>query len=174
MPTVAYRAVRERRKFVKAPEIKAALGVTLDTVVKRRFLIRFRRVVGNWNHKPAFQARKFITTEYLKVNVFPAGPNKQIYKWVTDGTKGPYKIPKAGPGYLAFVWGGPGSYKPKTKPVGQYGGMGVATGTLRRGIMQVTHPGITPREFEKAIKDDEKEWVSRTMELAWRRAIRSV
>ena len=146
----------------------------MDTVVKRRFLIRFRRVVGNWNHKPVFQARKFITAEYLKVNVFPTGPNTQIYKWVTDGTKGGYKIPKAGPGYLAFVWGGKGSYKPKTKPVGQYGGMGVATGTLRRGVMQVTHPGIKAREFERAIKEDEKDWVNRTLENAWRRAIRSV
>jgi len=170
VPTVAYRVTRSRRKFIKAPEIKAALASHLDTVVKRRFLIRFRRVVGNWKHKPQFRARKFITTDYLKVNVFPAGPNKQIYKWVTDGTKGPYPIPKAGPGYLAFTLG----YKPKTKPVGQYGGMGVATGAKVRGVMQVMHPGIVPREFEKSIKEDEKPWVSRTLELAWRRAIRSV
>lgn len=146
----------------------------LDNVVKRRFLTRFQRVVGNWKHKPVFQGRKFITRDYLKVNVFPTGPNKQIYKWVTDGTKGPYPIPKAGPGYLAFVWGGPGSYKPKTKPVGQYGGMGVVVGgTLRRGVMQVMHPGIKARQFEKAIREDEKAWYSRTMELAWRRAIRN-
>ena len=167
MPTVAYRVVRSRRKFIKAPEIKAALGVTLDTVVKRRFLIRFRRVVGNWKHKPVFQARKFITMEYLKVNVFPTGPNKQIYKWVTDGTKAHVIKARNAPA-LAFQLG----YKPKTRPVGQYGGMGVATGK-RVYAQEVHHPGTKPREFERAIKEDEKAWVNKTLENAWRRAIRS-
>ena len=168
MPTVAYRITRGRRKFVKSPEIKAALGVTLDTVVKRRFLIRFRRVVGNWNHKPVFQARKFITTDYLKVNVFPTGPNAQIYKWVTDGTRAHIIRARNAP-MLAFQLG----YKPKTRPVGQYGGMGVATGS-KVFAKEVRHPGTKAREFERAIKEDEKDWVNRTLENAWRRAIRSV
>jgi len=168
MPTVAYRAVRSRRKFVKAPEIKVALGVTLDDVIKKRLLKRFQVVVGNWEHKPRFQARKFITTDYLKVNVFPTGPNAQIYKWVTDGTRA-HTIRARNAPMLAFQLG----YKPKTKPVGQYGGMGVATGA-KVFAKEVHHPGTKAREFEKAIKEDEKEWVSRTLKNAWRRAIRSV
>ena len=168
MPTIAYRAVRSRRKFVKSLEIKAALGAHLDAVVKRRFLTRFRRVVGDWKHKPQFRARKFITADYVKVNVFPAGPNKRIYEYVTLGTRAHIIRARHAPA-LAFQLG----YKPRTKPVGQYGGMGVATGKLVFA-QEVHHPGTVAREFERAIKEDEKAWFSRTMELAWRRAIRSV
>lgn len=174
MPTVAYRAIRSRRKFIKSKEIKAYLGAHLDSDVKPRLVRRFDLIVANWHHKPEFRARKYITADFIKVHVYPAGPNKQIYKWVTGGTK-PHPIPKHGPGFLAFVWGGPGSYKAKTKPVGQFGGPGVVVGgTLRSGVMQVQHPGTEARKFEESVRNDAKRWYSRTMENAWRRAIRSV
>lgn len=170
MPVVAYRAVRSRRKFDKAPQIIKHLEATLDNEVKPLLIKRFDLIVKNWKHKPKFKARKYIRPDSIRVAVYPAGTreNVQIYKWVTKGTRGPYPIPKAGPGYLAFQLG----YKPKTRPVGQFGGPGKATGEKIKGVMQVSHPGIEARKFEESVKNDAKKWYSRTMENAWRRAIR--
>ena len=168
---VAFRSVRGRRVFLEASTaVTQKLGDFMDATVKPHFIQRFELVVENWKHKPKFQARKYITGDYIKLAVYPTGPNKQIYEWVTEGTKGGYKIPKAGPGYLAFQLG----YKPKTKPPGKIGGPGVYTGPWVRGVMQVTHPGIKARDFESVIMKEEKDWNSREMENAWRRIIREL
>ena len=170
MPTVAYRAVRSRRKFVKAPQIKKALGRRMDAKVKPHFIAAFDEKVSDWSVKPEFKARKFITPDYIKVNVYPAGAGKQRWIWVSRGTKGPYNIPTAGPGLLSFMLG----YSARTKPRGRaHVGTGKAKGPRVTGIMQVQHPGIEAREFEEVIAEDEKDWYSRTMENLWRQAIRS-
>jgi hypothetical protein len=171
MPTVAMRAVRSRRKFVKAPTVQPKIGAVLDNVVKPHFIDEFDGVVSDWSGKPQFKARKFIRVDKIWITVFPAGPNKDKWIWVSRGTKGPYPIPKAGPSFLSFVLG----YSARTKPRGQaHVGSGTATGPAVAGIMQVQHPGIEAREFEEVIKEDNEEWYSRTMENAWRRIIRSL
>jgi len=171
MPTVAYRAVRGRRKFIKAPEVKKKLGTVLDDTVKPHFIAKFDDVVSDWSGKPDFKARKFITLDYIKVNVFPAGANKQKWIWVSRGTKGPYLIPKAGPGLLAFTMG----YSARTKPVGQHHvGSGTATGDSVVMFGQVEHPGIEARLFEETIAKEQKQWYAKTMENAFRRIIRSL
>ena len=168
---VAFRTIRSRRKFVNNPKIRKYMDRAVDTEVKPHFIDRFKMVVSNWEHKVDFQAKKYLTSDYTKLYVYPTGANKQIWAWVSGGTKGPYKIPKSGPGLLSFRTG----YKPKTKAVGKFGGPGVFTGARVTGIMQVKqHPGIEAREFEKTIMDDEKGWYNREMENAWRRAIRSL
>lgn len=170
MPTVAFRTIRGRKKFSNNAKIKQYLGNVLDNEVKPHFIQRFDMVVANWDHKVDFRARKFLRTDKIWLNVFPTGPNKQIWVWVSKGTRGPYPIPKRGPGFLAFKTG----YKPKTKPVGKFGGPGIFTGDTVMGVMQVQHPGIEAREFERIIAEDEKAWFSRAMENGWRRAIRSL
>ena len=96
-----------------------------------------------------------------------------IYGFVTGGTK-PHKITARRAPTLVFMWGGPGSYKPKTKPKGKIGGPGIVVGgTLHRPV-SVNHPGTEARDFESTIADDEKPWFSRTMENAWKRAIRKL
>jgi len=142
----------------------------IDNEVKPHFIQRFKMVTANWKHQVDFQARKFLTANRTWLNVFPAGPNKKIWIWVSKGTEGPYPIPKSGPGFLAFKTG----YKPKTKAPGKFGGPGIFTGSTVMGVMQVQHPGIEAREFEKIIAEDEKDWYNRTMENAWKRAIRSL
>jgi hypothetical protein len=170
MPTVAMRAVRGRRRFANNAKVKRYLGNVVDDEVKPHFIQRFKMVVANWKHQVDFQARKFFRPDEIRLNVFPAGENKQIWIWVSGGTKGPYPIPKAGPGFLAFKTG----YKPKTKSPGKFGGPGIFTGSTVKGVMQVQHPGIEAREFERIIREDEESWYNRTMENAWRRAIRSL
>ena len=110
MPTVAYRVTRSRRAFVNAPKVKAVLEQALDSEVKPHFIKAFERVVANWEHKPQFKGRKSITSDAISVNVFPSGPNKMIYTYVTKGTR-PHTITPKNARRLAFMWGGKGSYK---------------------------------------------------------------
>ena len=175
MPTVAFRAVRTRRKFINYPKVKRELERTLDDEAKPRFIQRFRLVVMNWKHQPDFKARKFIREDKIWLDVFPAGDKEDvaIYGFVTGGTK-PHKIRARRAPRLAFMWGGPGSYKPKTAPKGKIGGPGIVVGGTLRRPYEVQHPGTEARDFEGVIRDDEKRWYSRTMENAWRRAIRSL
>lgn len=166
---VAFRAVRSNRKFSKSPQIMRYMGQHLDTEVKQHFIREFERRVANWSHKVNFDARKFITADSISINVFPTGANKKYWTWNDLGTK-PHKIPKAGPKFLAFSLG----YKPKTAPVGKFGGPGTYKGPKVKGVMQVDHPGTKPRKHTETIAKDNKAWYSRSMRNAWRRAIRSV
>jgi hypothetical protein len=169
MPEAAYRAVRSRRKFSQARQIMRLVERGIDTRVKPHFIEEFERRVVNWEHQPDFKARKFLTTDAIKLNVFPAGPHKMLWVWTDKGTKA-HKIPKAGPGFLSFKTG----YKPKTAPVGKFGGPGIFTGERVTMFGQVDHPGTKAREFTKTIKDDNKTWYRKTMESIWRQAIRAV
>ena len=173
MPTIAYRAVRSRRVFVNAPKVRKYLEAGIDSEVKPHMLKQFRRVVSNWKHKVEFKSRKFITADSIKLNIFAAGPHKKIWTFVVGGTKR-HKIPKvARPGKrLAFMWGGPGSYVPKTSPPAKFGGPGIVRGGTLRRPKQVDHPGTKPRPFPKEIRKEETPWFRRTMENMWRRAIR--
>jgi len=173
MPTVAIRVTRGRRKFAQSRKVKRGLGVVLDNEVKPHFIDAFKRVVANWKHKVEFKARKFIRVDKIWLDVFPAGDNKDIWTFVTKGTR-PHPIRPRRAKTLAFLWGGKGSYKPKTAPVGKFGGPGVVSGGTMFFSKGVNHPGSEAREFEKTIKEDNKAWFSRTMENAWRRVIRSL
>ena len=174
MPTVAFRVTRSRRAFVNAPQVKKVLEKALDGEVKPHFIDEFDKVVANWKHKPTFKGRKFITADALSVTIYPEGAkSKEIYGYVTKGTR-PHVIRAKNVPYLVFMWGGPGSYKSKTAPGGKFGGPGIVVGgelTVRR---QVNHPGNAARDFEGVIRKKEKPWFSRTMENAWRRAIRAM
>lgn len=180
MPTIAYRTVRSRRKFVRHAEVRRELSRVLDGPVKKRFLKQFSRIVASWKpeNKPKFKARKFIRPDSISVDVFPTG-NTEIYMFVTKGTKR-HKIPsvpKSGVGkdFLFFRWAGPGSYKPKTGPRGKFRGPGrVSAGAPLVRMKQVDHPGNKPRDFEGVIRKRNLKWWRRTMENAWRRALRRV
>ena len=175
MPTVAFRAIRSRRKFMHSAKVKRQLAAVLDDKVKPHFIQRFKMVVANWDHKPEFEGRKFIRPDKMWVNIFPAGEHKKIWIFVTKGTR-KHLIPKhpKTDGTLAFQWGGKGSYKPKTKPPGKFGGPGVVIGGEMHFPKQVKHPGSEGRGFEKIIREDEKPWFSRTMNNSWRRIIRAL
>ena len=77
MPQVAYRAVRSRRKFSKAPQIKAGLLHHMQSVVEPHFEKEFDKRVANWDHKPEFRGKSKATTDALSTEIFPIGPNKK-------------------------------------------------------------------------------------------------
>jgi len=171
MPTVAFRVTRSRRKFIEYPKVKRGVAAVLDNEAKPLFVDAFKEKVSDWNGKPDFQARKFIRTDKIWIDIFPAGEYKQHWIWVSRGTRGPYPIPKGGPSFLAFTAG----YSARTKPRGQaHVGSGTASGPFVAGIMQFDHPGIEPREFEEVIREDNAAEFSRIMENGWRRVIRSL
>ena len=173
MPTVAFRVTRSRRAFVNAPKVKKVLEAALDGEVKPHFIDAFDKIVANWEHKPIFKGRKFVTADAIWVNIFPTGTNKLIYTYVTKGTR-PHVIRVKNAQMLAFMWGGPGSYNAKTGPGGKFGGPGTVSGGTMTFAKQVNHPGNAARDFERVILKQEKQWYSRTMENAWRRAIRAM
>ena len=169
--TVAYRALRSRRKFVNMPEVKKQLEQVLEREVKPELIKRFERVTVNWEHKVDFRGRKFVNTKRIMVRIFAAGPNKKIWRYVSLGTR-PHTIKATRAPFLVFNTGGPGSYKPKTKPVGKFGGPGIVVGGSTVRARKVKHPGTKARQFEKAIRADYKREYSRVMENAFRRIIR--
>ena len=175
MPTVAFRTVRSRQRFANHKAVKKELEDTLDRTVKPHMIQRFDLVVANWKHQPDFKARKFIRKDMIWVNVYPAGDEESvaIYGFVTGGTK-PHKISARNAPRLAFMWGGKGSYKPKTAARGKIGGPGIIAGGMMHFPVTVQHPGSEARDFEGVIAEDEKDWYNRTMENAWRRAIRKI
>jgi len=165
---VLFRAVRSRRKFVNSPKVKAEIERVLDREVKPDLIKQFERVVSDWKNKPEFKARKSISANGVKIYVYPAGPNKKIWFFVSGGTK-PHTIrPKNAHNRLFFP---AGPYQPKTRPGGFYGGPGIAPGPTV-AAKAVQHPGTEAREFEKVIAKDYKNKFRRNVENAFRRGLR--
>ena len=173
MPQVLFRVIKAKQSDFRVfyNEIEKAL----DTVVKPDLLEYFGKVVKAWKNPPVFQARKKIALTTMQVYVYPTGPNAQIWRYVSLGTRGPYPIPKPGnkkAKTLRFQWAGPGSYKPRTTTSGGYNGPGKATGpiVLRKRVM---HPGIKARNFEKHIARWYKTRFHKVMNDAVKRGIRA-
>lgn len=120
-------------------EIKEAGADVAGEVVKQ-----LDRVVSGWEHRPDFATRMTVQAGGIAFDVFPTGPNKQIFIWVDKGTRRHWVAPRRG-GVLAFKQ----YYAPRTRPGGGYGGPGRAFGptVFSRGH-EVS--GIEPREFTKA------------------------
>ncbi len=171
MPRVAYRKVyKPRQQWFDYRAFRREVEQTIDKKTKPDLIQAHKRVVSNWTGKPEFKARKFVNKDGIKINVFPAGEYKMRWIWVSRGTKGGYKIPKTPKPKgdpLRFKTG----YKPRTVPVGKFGGPGVYTGPWASAL-QVTHPGIKAREFEKTIAADYKKTFARDMNNAMKRGIR--
>jgi hypothetical protein len=168
MPQVLFRVIKA--KPVNWQPFYNEIADTLDKVVKPDMIAWFNKIVAAWVHQPAFKATKKITRTDMSVYVYPAGPNAQIWRYVSQGTRAHIIRPKRAKA-LAFTWGGPGSYKAHTTTSGGYKGPGKATGT-RRVFQVVHHPGNPPRNFEAHIARWYKPTFTRTMKNAVARGLR--
>jgi hypothetical protein len=128
----------------------------MDRVTKPSVLSEFEKITIDWDHAPKWVARKTIRPDYIKVTVFPSGPNRKIWHFVSRGTKR-HKIETKNAPSLVFPWGGKGSYKPKTKPgrPPSFGGPGEVTNPEIKRLQEVDHPGNEGRFFEEAISKEE-------------------
>ena len=136
------------------------------------FMQYYQRIAGRWSERsrPDFVAQIFSSADRLGVDIYPVGPQAKIWRFVSEGTR-PHRIPKQGFRNLAFMWGGPGSYAPRTSPGGHYGGPGKASGK-RRVFKFVMHPGTKPRRLEKHIARWGRPRARQLTENAMRRGIR--
>lgn len=143
---------------------EVALFVTADEIAGD-----FRQVTARWGHKPKFARIRVSSKNIVSVTIEPDGKNAQIFKWVDQGTKGPYLIPKFGPTApgqpLRFQTG----YSARTKPGGKYNqGSGQASGSWV-AARRVVHPGIKAREFTQTIAEDALPILVQNERLALRR-----
>lgn len=157
MPQITItRTIRSVRRVNAAEFIMDEMVAMVESSIIPRVEGYFENVVEPWSEEntPPIETEKTEGADYIEWYTRPVGPNAEIWDWITNGTKGPYPIPKhpKPPGTaLRFRWGGPGSYKARTGRGGQYRGPGKATGPIRF-FKQVMHPGIKPRNFEKHFK----------------------
>lgn len=150
MPKVLFRVIKA--KPINWAAFKKEIERALDAQVKLDLIAYFKKVVKSWKHQPQFKAKKSIKPDSMSVDVFPIGSDAQIWRYVSQGTRGPYPIPKTPrPYHLRFLWGGYGSYKARTLPNGTYNGPGRVIGGKIHRPKQVSHPGIKARNFEKHI-----------------------
>ena len=143
---------------------EVALYVTADEIAGD-----FRQVTARWSHKPKFARIRTANKNIISVTIEPDGKNAQIFKWVDQGTKGPYLIPKFGPMLpgqrLTFRSG----YSARTQPRGKYNqGSGQASGAWV-SKERVIHPGIKAREFTQTIAEDALPILVQNERLALRR-----
>ena len=174
MPLVAVRFHRGRRKFAKYAAVMKEMTGVHNREIKPRFIRDFDRIVANWSNKPGFLSRLNQNPDGLKMYVFPTGSKKvkDIWKWNVFGTD-PHDIEAKNAPRLAFI--GNGIYLPKTGPGGTfYGGPGRTIGGALVRPLVVHHPGTDPRNWPEVIRKKNKTFYSRTIENAWRRALRKI
>lgn len=169
MPIVALREVRTRGRSPRWSNIAREIARVLDSKTKPELIKEHERRVENWDNKPGFKARKFVSRQAIKVTVFPTGgKGKQLWEWTSKGTK-PHKIVAKNAPVLAF----PSLYIPKTIPAGGFGGPG-ASGDEIIFAKEVNHPGTRPRKFPFFIAKNYKKTFVKDMENAARRGARKV
>lgn len=179
MPVVVFRTVKSKNPFRDTKAFERHLRRGMDREVKPALLDYFERIVKPWDTKVGFRARTRIRRRRIEVSVHPTGPNAKIWGYVTKGTPPhlirPKRKMKSGgrAAHLSFVWGGPGSYKPHTRPGGRYKGPGKVVGGRLRHFFWVRHPGSKARNFEKHIARWYYPKFRRTMHNMMRRALRA-
>jgi len=116
----------------------------------------FEKTTSTWRHRPAMviQRGNWLGLELpshfnVHVGPDPADENSRIYQFVDLGTR-PHTIRPKRARALAFIWGGPGSYQPKTRPLFLTSTSGGPTGGLVFA-RQVHHPGTQPRRFSQLL-----------------------
>jgi len=114
-----------------------------------------KEITGDWKNKPKFRSRVTNLRGVLTAELEAIGKNAKIWYWVSLGTK-PHIIRPRNAKALAFPWGGPGSYKPKTTPRGRsatFGGPGTVSNAKMTYRQEVHHPGTEARDLEGLIRN---------------------
>lgn len=116
---------------------------------KREGLRLYRRTSSTWAHQPEYQVDTEQGPDYVLL-VF--GTPDRVWNWLDQGTR-PHAIRPKRAKALAFQWGGPGSYKAKTRPGWIGSGAGGPSGdtVFRKAVW---HPGTEPRRWTATIQTD--------------------
>jgi hypothetical protein len=139
-------------------DVRREARKTGETVAERR-LKRYQAIVANWENQPEFGVKFSVT-------------KRGISLWIDfTGTK-PHPIKAKNAPVLSFLWGGPGSYSPKTRPVGIFGGPGIVSGGNLVAFLEVDHPGFPPRLFTEDMNRQFGPKDKRDLYNAYRRGFR--
>jgi len=171
MPKIGFRKIRSRGTRPDWSALRKEVSADLDRRVKPEMVALFDNIVADWDHRPAFRARKSVSKTRLSVYAWPVGPYAKIWKWVSVTGTDPHTITPSLAKHLVFNWNGPGSYRAHTAVDGSYDGPGESTGPVRRQYV-VEHPGFPPRNFERHIADKYRKTFNSRMEVAFKRGIR--
>lgn len=118
----------------------------------------YENVTRTWEHKPRMigdrgaqvSSPQIGTQIRVMVGPDPADDNSRIFGYVDKGTR-PHVIRPRRAKALAFVWGGPGSYRAKTRSGFLSSTAGGPTGSLVFRKF-VRHPGTKARNFTEQIQ----------------------
>lgn len=152
------RKQRGRQDLLNEVKARECLERAVATFAKETIRPHFYDVVSDWKTEIKFKVVAQVQPPLITASVVPYGKNEDIYRYVDEGTK-PHKIrPKRKfvrnkAATLAFQWGGPGSYKPRTLPVARaHVGPGQVVGGALTFALEVDHPGTEARQFSVAIE----------------------
>lgn len=168
MAVVKMRAIKPRKfKATVFPEELRREGKSIASQMKKDFELTTR----TWKHQVNFRTRVTVASNMTippkgksLVRIF-VGTNDEIYGYVSEGTKGPYPIVAKNAPMLVFRSG----YTAKTIPGAVGSQPGGAFGPFVSKL-EVMHPGIKAREFDKQIGDQWENEFQRRMKNALQRA----
>lgn len=169
MPTVKF--TYTKAKMANLSFIAAEVKRVHETQVQRDLEAYFQVITGNWSDKNRPKIKKGTTANRVVITtrVVPEG---NIWKYVTLGTV-PHPITPKRAKFLRFLWGGPGSYIPKTRPGAQYGGPGTVKNGTTQYRKRVNHPGSKGRFFERKIVKEYQPKYTRLMREAVKRGVKA-
>lgn len=145
----------------KNPDVDKAVLKQLEKESKT-ILGLFKRTTTTWKKRPEFESK--IVGKYSLV----VGTDNQIYNWISSGTRKNYPIPKNPLPYpLRFN----SKFTPKTRVRTLKSYRGSSSPPVVRP-MQVTHPGIKPREFQEKINDSYDKRFKKNLDNAIKKALK--
>lgn len=154
-------------------EVRKDLNKVRDAHIKSR-----ERIVANWSErsKPKFIGKTIVTVGRIAIQVIvrEVDRTRPLWHWISKTGTRPHIIkPKKSDGVLAFIWGGRGSYQPKTGAgPGRFGGPGQVRGGVLRFFKQVKHTGFRPRQFDERINKDLESDFKKGLRNGGRRGLR--
>jgi hypothetical protein len=130
------------------------LVVTLQNETRDEAIRELKYTTSTWKHQPVFKGTVWHRGTSLSVGVSTAD---KVFIYVDQGTKAHIIAPKHAGYPLSFQWGGPGSYKAKSR-IGilrSYKG-GTSGGPV--AFMHVHHPGTEARKFMDKVQQKVGKW----------------
>lgn len=139
---------------------------------KKILLAAFEKIVADWKSDVSFGAKKFLTAQYLAINIYPKGADKEIWFYVDLGTPKHDITVKSAP-YLHFQ---AGTYVPKTmaSPARTNASGGYVKDPQWVKVTTVEHPGSEGRDFTGTLAGDAKPIFDAQIEAAFKRAQRKI
>lgn len=138
------------------------------TPVAKRHVAERKQIVSDFDTKIVFGYRLQATAQQVTMSIVVENSDDQLsdsewtvgdlWKSLDKTGTAPHEIkPKNPNGALRFLWGGPGSYNPHTRPIARYGGPGEVQNGETVYRKKVNHPGTKPRKFSESINARLKE-----------------